>query len=102
MNTNEPEISDLMMVMLALGDNNPGAYSVVSIIINEIDINSSKKEIIMEFIKELLNRHIVGTRLWYIYKNEAKLNINNLFELNFEKFDDEYFYEKFEKYMKNV
>ena len=53
----------------------------------------------MNHIKDLMNKNIVGTRLWYIYKNEAKLNINNLLSINLNQFTNEYFFNKFEKFL---
>ena len=91
-------MSESQLIMFALGDKNPGAYTVVSKLFSEFGEDESKLNKIMNFIKKLLERDIVGARLWYIYKNEAELNINKLFELNLDSFDNEYFYEKFEKY----
>ena len=87
-------ISDLMIIITALGNRNPGAYDVISKLFAEI--NESNK--IMIFMAKLLEHNIIGDRLWYIYKNEARLNINNLLKLNLDNFTDSYFYEKFEKY----
>lgn len=87
-------ISDLMIIITALGNRNPGAYDVISKLFAEI--NESNK--IMIFMAKLLEQNIIGDRLWYIYKNEARLNINNLLKLNLDNFTDSYFYEKFEKY----
>lgn len=91
--------SDDKLVMLALGEGNPGAYTVVSKLFEIIESDETKHDMIMNLIKDLMNKNIVGTRLWYIYKNEAKLNINNLLTINLDQFTDEYFYDKFEKYL---
>ena len=87
-------ISDLMIIITALGNRNPGAYDVIYKLFAKI--NESNK--IMIFMAKLLEKNIVGARLWYIYKNEAELDINNLLQLNLDNFTDSYFYEKFEKY----
>lgn len=91
-------MTDTMLVMTALGHNNPGAYTIVSKLFSEIREDESKSNKIMDFIKKLLEGNIFGARLWYIYKNEAMLNISKLLELNLDSFDDSYFYERFEKY----
>ena len=90
--------SDSMLVMLALGERNPGAYNVVSNLYKIIDEDDTKCVLVMNLMKELLAKNIIGSRLWYIFKNEANMNINGLFKINLDKFTDEYFYEKFEKY----
>lgn len=96
------QFSDSKLIMLALGEGNPGAYKVVVELFKVIELDETKNELIMNLINDLLTKNIIGTRLWYIYKNEAKLNINNLLNINLEQFTDEYFYEKFEKYTKNL
>jgi len=93
------KFSDDKLIMLALGEGNPGAYTVVSKLFEIIESDETKHDMIMNLIKDLMNKNIVGTRLWYIYKNEAKLNINNLLSINLEQFTDEYFHEKFEKFL---
>lgn len=93
------QCSDDKLVMLALGEGNPGAYTVVSKLFEIIESDETKHDMIMNLIEDLMNKKIVGARLWYIYKNEAKLNINNLLTINLEQFTDEYFYNKFEKYL---
>ena len=93
------EYSDSKLIMLALGDGNPGAYKVVVELFKVLELDETKEKLITDFIKNLLTRDIVGARLWYIYKNEAKLNINELLNSNLDLFTTEYFYEKFEKYI---
>lgn len=93
------QFSDDKLIMLALGEGNPGAYTVIAKLFEIVESDETKNDLIMTLIKKLMERHIVGTRLWYIYKNEAKLNINNLFTINLDQFTDEYFYNKFEKYL---
>jgi hypothetical protein len=56
----------------------------------------------MKFINKLLIKDIVGERLWYIYKHEAKLDIDKLLELNLDLYTNDYFYFKFEKYTNNL
>lgn len=93
------QFSDDKLIMLALGEGNPGAYTVIAKLFEIIESDETKNDMIMNLIKDLMNKNIVGTRLWYIYKNEAKLNINNLLTINLDQFTDEYFHEKFEKYL---
>jgi phage pi2 protein 07 len=96
------QFSDSKLIMLALGDGNPGAYKVVVELFKVIELDETKNELIISLIKQLMSKNIVGDRLWYIYKNEAKLDIHNLIYANLDQFTDEYFYEKFEKYTKNL
>jgi hypothetical protein len=93
------EYSDIQLIVLALAERNPGAHNVVSKLFEIIEKDQTKNDMIMNVIKDLLSKSIVGARLWYIYKNEAKLNINDLLNINLDQFTDEYFYEKFEKYL---
>jgi hypothetical protein len=94
--------SDGKLIMLALSDGNPGAYKVVIELFKVVELDETTNDTIMSLIKQLMIKNIIGTRLWYIYKNEAKLDINNLLCINLDEFTDEYFYEKFEKYTKNI
>lgn len=96
------QFSDSKLIMLALGEGNPGAYKVVVELFKVIELDNTKNELIINLINDLLTKNIVGERLWYIYKNEAKLEIHNLIYSNLDQFTDEYFYEKFEKYTKNL
>lgn len=93
------EFSNINNVMVALGERNPGAYTVVSKLFEIIELDETKEEIVTNLIKNLINKNIVGARLWYVYKNEAKIDVNNLLNLNLDVFTDDYFYEKFEKYI---
>ena len=99
----DPELSqqqkDSMLVLYALGEGNPGAYTVVSKLYELIEQDNDKNAEVMEFIRNLLINEIVGTRLWYIFKNEANTDANKLIKLDLTQFDDQYFYDKFEKYI---
>jgi hypothetical protein len=90
-----------MLVILALGDRNPGAYTVVTKLFEIVESDETTHDTIMNLIQQLMIKKIIGARLWYIYKNEAKLDINNLLHVNLDQFTDEYFYERFEKYTTN-
>ena len=96
------QYSDTKLIMLALGDGNPGAYKVVVELFKVVELDETKNDTIMNLFKQLMSKNIIGARLWYIYKNEAKLNITNLLNISLDQFTDEYFYEKFEKYTKNL
>jgi hypothetical protein len=100
-NGNENEMVDTNVIIKALGNCNPGAYTVASKLFDLLETDENKTDIIITFINKLLDTKITGSRLWYIYKNEAKFDLNNLLELNLIKFDDKYFYDKFEKYTQN-
>jgi hypothetical protein len=96
------QYSDGKLIMLALSDGNPGAYKVVIELFKVVELDETTNDTIMNLIKQLMIKNIIGSRLWYIYKNEAKLDINKLLCINLDQFTDEYFYEKFEKYTKNI
>lgn len=91
------QFSDSKLIMLALGEGNPRVYKVVVELMKVIELDNTKNELIMNLINDLLTKNIIGIKLWYIYKNEAKLNIHNLIHANLEQFTDEYFDEKFKK-----
>ena len=91
------ENSYFNIFILTLGDRNPGAFEVIGKLLETNDEDST-----LIFMKNLLCKNIVGTRLWYIYKHEANYDINMLVQLDLERFTDTYFYDKFEKYQVNV
>lgn len=99
METNDEQLIDSVLVLYTLGEGNPGAYTVVSKLYKCIEEDENKSNTVMEFIKNVLMRNITGARLWYIYKNEAAFDINSLLQLDLTKFNDTYFYDKFEKYI---
>ena len=81
-------------IFRVLSGGNPGACNILFELIENID--SVKLD---NFFVQILNKEIVGPRLWYIYKNECSKNINELIEKDLTPFTDAYFYEKFEKYL---
>lgn len=93
------EMKNSMLVLYALGEGNPGAYTVVSKIYNLIEEDETKNVVVMEFIRNLLIKNITGARLWYIYKNEANYDANRLTQLDLNQFTNDYFYNKFEKFI---
>lgn len=88
-----------MLVLHTLGDGNPGAYTVVSKLYQLIEEDHIMYNNVIGFIQKLLHNKITGTRLWYVYKNESNFDIRGLIKLNLEEFTNEYFFEKFEKYL---
>lgn len=92
-------ISDNMLILYALGDSNPGAYTVVSKLYEILEQNETNNEKVIAFITNLLELNICGARLWYIFKNEATTDVNKLITLDLTNFTDEYFYDRFEKYI---
>ena len=90
--------SDSMLILVALSNGNPGACSVICKLFEVIEKDETKHNLVMNFIKNLINKNIIGSRLWYIYKNESNSDIYSLLNINLDNFTDEYFYEKFEKY----
>jgi len=94
-----PIFRDNMLVFYQLSNGNPGAVTVITQLLQIMDDDTYIKEKVIAFLNTVLERNIVGARLWYLYKNEAKLNIQNLLQLKLDRFDDMYFHNKFEKYM---
>jgi len=73
---------------------NPGAVSIM------LDIYKTyQDEDIVIFLNKIWKQQITGTRLWYIYKNEFNKNIEDLLSNDLTRFTNDYFYEKFEKYI---
>ena len=79
-----------------LSKGNPGTCMVLMKLIEDID-----SEILIDFFYEIIDRDIIGARLWYIYKNECNRNIGELINKDLALFTDHYFHEKFEKYIVN-
>jgi prolipoprotein diacylglyceryltransferase len=89
----EENIQDFEIFCILSG-RNPGACSVLMCLFKNIE-----SEKLNDFFIKILNKEIVGARLWYIYKNECNENINELIDKDLTPFTDFYFYEKFEKYI---
>jgi hypothetical protein len=76
-------------------EGNPGSLKVMLQI-----YKTQEYEDILVFVNKIWKQKIIGARLWYIYKNECNLNIDELLSKDLTIFTDDYFYEKFEKYIK--
>lgn len=73
---------------------NPGSVSVM------LEIYKTQQgEDILTFLNKVWKQQIIGARLWYIYKNECNLSIHALLSKDLSPFTNEYFYDKFEKYI---
>jgi hypothetical protein len=85
-----------ILLFYILSDGNPGASTILSKLIKE-----KEKEIdtLKQFFIKIYKHQIVGARLWYIYKNECNKDINELLNKDLTPFTNEYFYEKFERYI---
>jgi hypothetical protein len=94
-NNNDDNISTID-VLLVLSNGNPGAATVLIELVNNPTYDSCKIE---EFFIKLLDLKIIGARLWYIYKNECNKNLDEFIIKDLSVFDDNYFYEKIEKYI---
>lgn len=77
-----------------LSQGNPGACSILMNMIKNIDHSE-----LSIFFNKIINKAILGPRLWYIYKNECNNNINELIQIDLTPFNNNYFYEKFEKFV---
>lgn len=67
-----------------------GNEKVCSILLELIEnIEETKLE---DFFIKILEKHITGERLWYIYKNECNRNINELIQKDLTPFTDAYFH----------
>jgi hypothetical protein len=84
-----------IQVFKIITEGNPGAVSVLTEL-----YKTQQDDDILIFINKILKQNITGTRLWYIYKNECGCNLLNLLSKDLTPFSDDYFYEKFEKYIK--
>jgi hypothetical protein len=93
----ELKIEDIqnIQVFKIITEGNPGAVSVM------LKLHETQQEDdILIFINKILNQNITGARLWYIYKNECNLSIDEVLSKDLTPFTDDYFYEKFEKYIR--
>ncbi len=85
---------DNFTIFKVLSEGNPGACKVL------IELMQNVETITLdEFFITIMNKEIVGARLWYIYKNECNQNVNELVDKDLTPFTNSYFYEKFEKYL---
>ena len=91
--SNSFDISSELLYLIVQG--NPGCLTVILKILNSENLDSKR---VMLFFDKIFEKHIFGSRLWYIYKNECNQNINELVYKDLTQFTDEYFYEKFEKF----
>jgi hypothetical protein len=71
-----------------LSGGNQNACDVLLELIENID--DTKLD---DFFIKILEKHITGARLWYIYKNECNKDINELIEKDLTLFTDVYFHE---------
>lgn len=92
-NITEENVEDFQ-IFCFLSQGNPGACSILLRLIK--NINNIELSI---FLNKIISKAILGPRLWYIYKNECNNDINELIAKDLTPFDNEYFYEKFEKYL---
>jgi hypothetical protein len=83
-----------LTICCLLSNGNPGSITVLVNLLNNIDSPT-----LIQLFKELWNKQIIGSRLWYIYKNECNQDMNQLIQKDLTPFDNNYFYEKFEKYL---
>ena len=73
---------------------NPGSVAIM------LDIYKTQQdEDIVIFLNKIWKQKIIGPRLWYIYKNEFNQNIQELLSKDLTQFTNDYFYEKFEKFI---
>ena len=54
---------------------------------------------ILIFLNKIWKQKILGSRLWFIYKNECNKNVDELLSKDLTPFTNDYFYHKFEKYI---
>jgi len=81
-------------VFCIITEGNPGAVAVMLKI-----YETQQDEDIVTFLNKIWKQKIIGTRLWYIYKNEVNQNVEELLSKNLTPFTNCYFYDKFEKYL---
>ena len=73
---------------------NPGSVAIMLEIYKTL-----QDEDIVIFLNKIWKQQIIGARLWYIYKNEFNQNIEELLSKDLTPFTNDYFYEKFEKFI---
>lgn len=81
-------------VLSLITEGNPGSVSVML----ELYRTRQSDEIVL-FLNKIWKQKITGARLWYIYKNECNHNSSELLSKDLTSFTNDYFYEKFEKYI---
>lgn len=81
-------------VLKIITNGNPGSVTIMLQI-----YKTQQDDDILVFINKIWKQKIIGTRLWYIYKNECNLDIDELLSKDLTPFTDDYFYEKFERYI---
>jgi hypothetical protein len=81
-------------VLKIITEGNPGSVTVMLEI-----YKTQQDDDILVFINQIWKQKIIGARLWYIYKNKCNLNIDELLSKDLTPFSDDYFNEKFEKYL---
>ncbi len=81
-------------VLSLITKGNPGSVTVMLEI-----YKTQQNEDIAIFLNKIWKHKIVGARLWYIYKNECNYSITELLSKDLTLFTDDYFYEKFEKFI---
>jgi hypothetical protein len=79
-----------------LSKGNPGCLTILLQILKNKNLDYKTA---LSFFTNINEKQILGARLWYIYKNECNENINKLLSIDLTPFTDEYFYEKYEKYI---
>lgn len=79
----------------ALTEGNPGCItalmSVLKLLVDDDEI--------VQFYNYIYKCKVTGARLWYIYKNVCNKDANELLYTDLSVYNDDYFYEKFEKYL---
>lgn len=83
-----------LQTLSLITNGNPGSVTVML----ELYRTHEDDEILL-FLNKIWKHKILGARLWYIYKNECKYNIKHLLSKDLTLFTDDYFYEKFEKFI---
>lgn len=81
-------------VFSIITEGNPGSVTVM------LEIYKTQQDAdILTFINKIWKQKITGARLWYIYKNECNRNMEELLSKDLTPFDNDYFYEKLERYI---
>jgi len=91
--SNSFDINIEMLYIISQG--NPGCINILLQILKSEDLDSKS---VMLFFDKIYEKHIFGSRLLYIYINECNRDIKELISKDFIPFNDDYFYEKFEKF----
>jgi hypothetical protein len=82
------------ILLFIICDGVPGTTQLISKI---LELGYSEEQLNI-FFDNIIKNKIVGSRLYFVWKNNCNRNYDDLLIHNFDQYDDIYFYNKYEKY----